>query len=145
MEPAKKKSPFGEGGRGVMSEINVTPLVDVCLVLLIIFMVITPMLQKGQAVKLPLTETPDQKPDESNQVMVVLSAQKQFWIDKSPPMGEAQFVDKMKETFERQPSANVVVKADARLSYGDVKKALVKIKDAGFTNVGLITEKRQRA
>jgi biopolymer transport protein ExbD len=128
----------------VQSDINVTPLVDVVLVLLIIFMVVTPMLQKGQAVKLPMTESPEAKPEDKSQVLVALTQAKDYWIDKNK-YSEAQFVVQIKEVFDRNQSANVVVKADSRLTYGDVKKTLMKIKDAGFTNVGLITEKRQKA
>jgi len=58
------------GGDDVKSDINVTPLVDVVLVLLIIFMVVTPMLQKGVSVKLPVTTNPDKKPDNPNQVII---------------------------------------------------------------------------
>lgn len=128
----------------VKSEINVTPLVDVVLVLLIIFMVVTPMLQKGQAVRLPVTDSPEKKPDDKNQVLVAISSTKDYYIDKDR-MTEAQFAVQIKETFERSGAAtSVVVKADKRLTYGDVKKAMMKVKDAGFTNVGLITEKRSK-
>ncbi len=128
----------------VKSEINVTPLVDVVLVLLIIFMVVTPMLQKGQAVQLPLTDNPEKKAEDSSQIMVVENALKDFWINKDK-MTEAQFANQIKEEFQRNLNAPVVFKADKRLSYGDVKKTLMKIKAAGFSNVGLITDKRSKA
>ena len=131
----------------VNSEINVTPLVDVMLVLLIIFMVVTPMLQRGQAVKLPLTQNPEKKAEDSkNQIMVVVNATKQYFVDYSGTklrnLTEAQFGQAIKEAYERNLNGTVVLKADARLAYGDVKKTMVKIKDAGFGNVGLVTEKR---
>src|ERR1035437_4687142 len=92
------------GGRQDMkSDINVTPLVDVCLVLLIIFMVVTPMLQKGKAVMLPQTERPDKKPESNKELLI---------------------------------------KADQRLMFGDVKNVMRMIKDGGFEHVGLITEKK---
>jgi biopolymer transport protein ExbD len=128
----------------VNSDINVTPLVDVMLVLLIIFMVVTPMLQKGQAVKLPLTANPEKKAEEKSQIMVVVTADKMYYVDKNR-MPEAQFAGAIKEAYERNLNAPVVLKADARLSYGDVKKTMLKIKDAGFTNVGLVTEKRDKS
>ena len=128
----------------VKAEINVTPLVDVVLVLLIIFMVVTPMLQKGQAVKLPLTLNPDKQAEEKSQIMVVVSVNKEYWIEKAK-MTEAQFTTGIKEAFERNLNASVLLKADAHLTYGDVKKTMMKIRDAGFNNVGLVTEKRQKA
>ena len=126
----------------VKADINVTPLVDVVLVLLIIFMVVTPMLQKGQAVKLPQTNNPAKKPDEKNQILVVISDKHDMWIDKDK-MSEEQFNTRIKETFERNQSSPIVIKADSRLTYGDVKKTMMKIKEAGFQQVGLITDKKQ--
>ena len=128
----------------VKSEINVTPLVDVVLVLLIIFMVVTPMLQKGQAVKLPMTDNPDKQADDKSQIMVVVSEKHEYWIDKAK-MTEAAFPVAIKEAFDRNLNASVVIKADSRLTYGDVKKTMMKIRDAGFSNIGLVTEKRQKA
>ena len=128
----------------VKSDINVTPLVDVVLVLLIIFMVVTPMLQKGQAVKLPATSNPSTQ-DDKNQVLVVINERHEMWIDKDGPMPEQSFDTKIKETFERNQNSPIVIKADAHLTYGDVKKTMMKIKEAGFQTVGLVAEKRQAA
>jgi len=128
----------------VKADINVTPLVDVVLVLLIIFMVVTPMLQKGQAVKLPQTLNPSKKPDEKNQIMVVIGKTHDYFIDKDK-MSEEQFNTRIKETFERNQNSSIVIKADSSLTYGDVKKAMMKIKDAGFQSVGLITDKKPQA
>ena len=70
------------GGRQSMkSDINVTPLVDVCLVLLIIFMVVTPMLQKGKAVTLPQTDRPDKKPESDKELIVSVQSDKTIFID----------------------------------------------------------------
>ncbi len=126
----------------VRSDINVTPLVDVVLVLLIIFMVVTPMLQKGAAVVLPITNNPPKKPDEKDQIIVAVTDQKRAWIDKDGPLTLDAFPAKMKETFERNPGSTVVIKGDARLTYGDVKKVMMQVKDAGYGSVGLITSKR---
>jgi biopolymer transport protein ExbD len=127
----------------VKSEINVTPLVDVVLVLLIIFMVVTPMLQKGQAVRLPQTSNPPKKPDDKSQILVVVSEKHEMWIDKEK-MSEAQFPARIKETFDRNAGSDIVIKADARLTYGDVKKTMQQIKEAGFQQVGLIAEKSDK-
>jgi biopolymer transport protein ExbD len=126
----------------VRSDINVTPLVDVVLVLLIIFMVVTPMLQRGPAVKLPVTSNPPKKPDDKNQVLVVVEEDRDVWIDNDR-MSEAEFGQRIAETRERNPGSTVVIKGDARLTYGDVKRVMLKVKDVGFSGVGLIVEKRQ--
>src|SRR5438093_5325006 len=103
----------------VKADINVTPLVDVVLVLLIIFMVVTPMLQKGQAVRLPQTFNPAKKPDDKNQILVVINEKLETWVEKDR-VPESQFPEKIKEAFERNRGSSVVIKADARLTYGDV-------------------------
>ncbi len=125
----------------VKSEINVTPLVDVVLVLLIIFMVVTPMLQKGQAVQMPVASNPDKKPDDKSQILVAISKDQKIWIDKEQTDTNS-FPSRIKESFDRNPSGNVMIKADARLTYGDVKKVILDVRDAGFKNVGLIAQKK---
>lgn len=130
------------GGRQDMkSEINVTPLVDVCLVLLIIFMVVTPMLQKGKPVLLPETDKPDKKPESQNEILVSIQADKTIFIDtKWYP--DKEFALKMKELGERNNNKDIVIKADNRLTYGDVRNVMRMVKDAGFEHVGLITQKK---
>jgi biopolymer transport protein ExbD len=136
----------GGGGRGkLQSDINVTPLVDVCLVMLIIFMVVTPMLQKGQAVQLPMTDNPDKKPEGQNQKLLAVkweSPPKYFIEDKWLP--DDEFQRQLDEMFQRSPQTELVIKADARLKYGEVKKVMRMTKDAGFQDVGIIAEKKQK-
>jgi biopolymer transport protein ExbD len=129
------------GGRQDMkSDINVTPLVDVCLVLLIIFMVVTPMLQKGKPVLLPKTERPDKKPESKNELLISIQADKTIFIDtKWYP--DKEFAAKMRELGERNAAKDVIIKADSRLTYGDVKNVMKMVKDGGFEKVGLITER----
>jgi biopolymer transport protein ExbD len=126
----------------VNSAINVTPLVDVMLVLLIIFMVVTPMLQKGPPVIMPRASDPPKKPEEKTQILVTVSQSKDLWIDKEKMPSEADFASRLAEEFLRNKSASIVLKGDARLTYGDVKKALLKVKEVGFEQVGLITQKQ---
>jgi len=129
------------------SEINVTPLVDVMLVLLIIFMVVTPMLQSGPAVKLPVTSDPPQKPEDKTQVIVAVTVDKDrpYVINKDKEkMTEDMFKARIAEEYQRNTKAPVVIKADARLTYGDVKKAMAIVKESGFEAVGLIAEKEHR-
>lgn len=130
------------GGRHeTKSEINVTPLVDVMLVLLIIFMVVTPMLQKGKAVLLPQTDHPDKKPDSDKELLVSVQSDKMIFIDaKWYPSQE--FAAKMREYGERASSKDVLIKADKQLTYGDVRNVMKMIKDGGFEKIGLITERK---
>jgi biopolymer transport protein TolR len=130
------------GGRQSMkSDINVTPLVDVCLVLLIIFMVVTPMLQKGKPVTLPQTDRPDKKPESDKELIISVISDKTIFIDTKwfPPK---DFEAKMKEIGERAANKDILIKADRTLNFGDVKNVMRMIKDGGFERVGLITEKK---
>ena len=131
---------FG-GRQSVKSDINVTPLVDVCLVLLIIFMVVTPMLQKGKPVSLPQTERPDKKPESDKELIISVQSDKTIFIDTKwfPPK---DFEAKMKELGERSANKDILVKADRTLNFGEVKNVMRMIKDGGFERVGLITEKK---
>jgi biopolymer transport protein ExbD len=133
------------GQHNLQSDINVTPLVDVCLVLLIIFMVVTPLLQKGISVQLPVTENPDKKPESSKQKLITVS-----WAD--PPkyyietkwLPKAEFQKELDEMYQRDPASELVIKADQRLKYGDVKEVMRITKEAGFQDVGLIVDKKQK-
>ena len=131
---------FG-GRQDVKSEINVTPLVDVCLVLLIIFMVVTPMLQKGRPVLLPQTDNPGKKPESQAEVLVSVQADKAVFID-TKWFHDKEFLAKMKELGERASSKDILIKADSRLSYGDVRNVMKMVKEGGFEKVALITEKK---
>ena len=126
---------------GVQSGINVTPLVDVVLVLLIIFMVIAPQLQVETAVDLPRTEQPPDHPDDGTKIVVTLTAQGEVWIDDEPVAAES-FAERMLETAQRRSERKVVIKGDARLTFGDVQRAMFAVERAGFEDVGLITERR---
>jgi biopolymer transport protein TolR len=124
----------------VRSDINVTPLVDVVLVLLIIFMVVTPMLQKGMPVELPITKNPDKKPDSENQVIISVKSDATIYIEQNW-VPKTELVTQLKEMHDRNPSREILIKGDARLMYKDIKKVMDMINEAGFENVGLITEK----
>ena len=135
----------GGGGRDkLQSDINVTPLVDVCLVLLIIFMVVTPMLQKGVDVQLPTTDNPDKKPENANQTLVSVEMGD---TPRSTISARTALEAGLPEGARRALSSaslrpELVIKADQRLKYSDVKEVMKMAKDAGFQNVGLIAEKR---
>lgn len=126
--------------RSVQSEINVTPLVDVVLVLLIIFMVVTPMLQKGMDVLLPITDNPDKKQDNPNELIIAIKDDGSLYIE-TDLVSKTQFVSIMKETYERSPGKEIMLKGDTRLKYKDVKKVMEMLSETGFDRVYLVTEK----
>ena len=128
--------------REVRSDINVTPLVDVCLVLLIIFMVVTPMLQSGVDVMKPETKDPTKMPENQKQLAVAIKADGsvfvgQNWVPK----------DNLKANFEQvhtdMPDKEVMIKADRRLKYKDVRNLMRMINEAGFSRVGLVVDKEK--
>ena len=128
----------------VRSDINVTPLVDVVLVLLIIFMVITPMLQKGPPVIMPKASNPLPKPEDKTDILVTVNDKKVVFVEKDPMQSDQQFADRIAEEYIRNKNAAVILKGDARLTYGDVKKVMLKVKDVGFEQVGLITQRQDQ-
>ena len=136
----------GAGGRGkLQSDINVTPLVDVCLVLLIIFMVVTPLLQNGVSVQIPQADNPDKKPEGPKQKLIVVQyATPPAYHMDSKQLSKAELQAALDELYQRNPATDLVIKADQRLKYGDVKEVFKMTKDAGFQDVGLIAEKKQK-
>jgi biopolymer transport protein TolR len=128
----------------IRSEINVTPLVDVCLVLLIIFLVVTPMIT--ESVALPRTKAPSRKPDDGRQVSLVVSYSPSPVISiDDERLSKAGATARLAKIYRRSPGKAVVVKADRRLRWGDVKGALKMTNRAGFESVGVIAEKKVRA
>jgi len=128
----------------VQSAINVTPLVDVVLVLLIIFMVIAPQLQAGPNVQLPETDQPPKKTDAGQQILVALEWGGTIWLDSDQVTAE-QFPLSIRGTFEERPDWKVVLKGDARLTFGEVKQTMLAVEAAGFKDIGLIAERRVEA
>jgi biopolymer transport protein TolR len=128
-------------GTGVKSDINVTPLVDVCLVLLIIFMVVTPLLTQGHPVQLPETANPDKMPQGAKQLNLALEQDGSVFLeDKWLP--EDQVLAKLQEIHENTPDKEVVIKADRRIKYAEVRKLMKAVNQAGFPGAGLVTQKK---
>jgi len=134
-------SPSGQS-TDVKSDINVTPLVDVCLVLLIIFMVVTPMLQKGVDVQLPETAKPEKMPEGAKQITVAIKLDGTVYLEKEPLETKAEKVRAFKELFEKSPEKDVVIKADKRLKYREVREVMRVINEAGFAGVGLVADRK---
>jgi len=135
----------GSGSAGeVKSDINVTPLVDVCLVLLIIFMVVTPMLQKGVSITLPSALASEKKPDDANTLTIGIRADKAIFIEKDQ-IPKDNLLAAMREIHDRSSEKTIYIKADKRLKYGDVKEVMMICNEAGFDHVGLLTEPKSEA
>jgi len=144
MSHGPKKNKLTElANRPLQSSINVTPFVDVCLVLLIIFMVVTPMLQKGIPVVLPKTESPEKTPDTDRQLLISVKDDGTVYLGPLV-VRDDQVADELKNIFERTPDREIAVKGDKRASYGAVLKVLRACREAGFENVGLIAEPIKR-
>ena len=127
-------------GRTPVSEINVTPLVDVMLVLLIIMMVIAPMLQQGVPVELPLAANSTDKPDTSDQTVVNIDRQGALYVN-ALPVSETEVVDRVKLALEDKKEKLVYLKADKEAQYGQIMKMMDALRAAQIENVALITER----
>jgi biopolymer transport protein TolR len=124
------------------SDINVTPLVDVCLVLLIIFMVVTPMLQKGVAVNLPVTEDPEKTPDTEKQLQISVKADGSVYLGPNI-VRKDQVEASLKDIYEKTPDREIAVKGDRLVKYGDVLDVLRSCREVGFNDVGLIAQPKK--
>ena len=132
------------GGRTVMAEINVTPFVDVMLVLLVIFMVTTPILYQGVDVKLPKTQSKSMPSiDREKKVVVTLDSDGQIFIEKKEyTLDELRVEVRMLMSSQGKDieKENVFLRADTSVPYGTVVEVMSEIRNAGVMNLGLITE-----
>ncbi len=129
----------------VTSEPNVVPMADIMLVLLIIFMVVTPMLQKGVSVDLARTDNPRQMPDADKEDAVVLAVTRTgniFLV--SQQINLEDITKKVKEMLEARLDKTVYIKSDARAMYGTVVKVVDEVRAAGVDQLGLLTEKTEK-
>lgn len=121
-----------------MSEINVTPLVDVMLVLLIIFMVTVPLIQQGVDVNLPKTQSEGLTSDEER-LVVTVKANGTIFVQRAK-VGLKDLETKMRTIFETRGNKEVFLRADTKVEYGTVAKTLSALRRAGATRVGMVTE-----
>ena len=132
----------GGGGQGVRSEINITPLVDVVLVLLIIFMVVTPMLQSGVDVLLPEGAHSEKKPGKEGDLIISVKQDGTVFVgqDWIPDRDIPRY---LKAEHDKNPARAVMLKADKRINYGKVRLVMKAANDAQFTTVGIMTQNQQ--
>jgi biopolymer transport protein ExbD len=131
---------IGQKG-SLKADINVTPLVDVMLVLLIIMMLIAPMLQKGVNVKLPEAVNTNDKPDTQTQTVVAIDSANQFWVN-GIQVQKSDFADKVKTVLEDKTEKVVLIKGDTDATYGSIMQAMDDLRKAQIEDIGLITEKK---
>jgi biopolymer transport protein TolR len=134
-----------EEGSKVNSNINVTPMVDVMLVLLIIFMVITPMLQKGVSVDLAKVNNPEQMPDADKEDALIVAIMRNgdvfFGNDRISP---DQLTNKIKDRIANRVDKRVYVRADQRAKYKSVVEVVDNVRSAGVDDLGLLTEQKKQ-
>ena len=134
---------MGGGKGGIKADINVTPLVDIMLVLLIIMMLIAPLLQKGVNVRLPLADNTAEKPDTQEQTVVHVDAQKNLYVNNIQ-VSEAEAVDRIKYALEEKAERIVYLKGDTDAPYASIMSMMDKLREAGIENVALITESKKK-
>ncbi|OLE56881.1 MAG: biopolymer transporter ExbD [Chloroflexi bacterium 13_1_20CM_2_59_7] len=131
-------------GANINSNINVTPMVDVMLVLLIIFMVITPMLQRGVSVELAKVNNPESMPDADKEDALLVAVMRDgsvfFGNDKLPV---DQLTGKIKDRIVNRVDKRVYIKADARAKFGAVVEVVDNVRAAGVDQLGLLTDQRK--
>jgi len=135
---------LGGAKGGVKSDINVTPLVDVMLVLLIIMMLVAPMLQQGVSVKLPTASNTVDKPEVQGQTVVAIGRDKSMYLN-AKPVQEAEMATRVNELLENKTEKIVLIKADEEVEYGAVMAAMDQLRQAGIEDIGLITERKKGA
>ena len=131
---------IGQKG-SLKADINVTPLVDVMLVLLIIMMLIAHMLQKGVAVTLPEAVNTSDKPDTQQQTVVAVDSANQFWVN-GLQVSKSDFADKVKSALEDKTEKVVLIKGDKDARYGAIMQAMDDLRKVQIEDIGLITEKK---
>ena len=139
----------GRGGRGVQSEINVTPMVDIMLVLLIIFMVVAPFLQPGITVQVPNMTNPDVDPKITRESSIVISIPNdvEYYLGKQPLRKEelAAEVERRLEKIKNEQDRIVYIKSGAGVAYGDVVNVINEVRKVGVDKIGLVADKKKKA
>ena len=135
----------GDNKGGAMAEMNVVPLIDILLVLLIIFMVVTPMLQKNMPVDMAHTDTARdmQDADKDDAVVVAITRDGAIYLGHTATAKD-DLTNQIKDKLANRLDKTVYVKSDQRAKYGDVVAVVDEIRSAGVDQVGLLTEKNQK-
>ena len=133
----------GSSKGGLKADINVTPLVDVMLVLLIIMMLIAPMLQQGVPVKLPKASNTADKPETQEQTVVAIDANRQMYLN-GIRIREDDLATQIAQLMETRKEKVVLIKGDEDAPYSAIMNTMDRLREANIENIGLITERKIR-
>jgi biopolymer transport protein ExbD len=133
---------LGGAKGGVKSDINVTPLVDVMLVLLIIMMLVAPMLQQGVSLTLPVAGNTVDKPEVAEQTIIAVAKDGTMYLNSRAVL-EEDMAERVKEILEQQTEKIVLIKADEEATYSAVMAAMDQLRAAGVEDIGLITDPKK--
>ena len=133
---------MGGADGGVKSDINVTPLVDVMLVLLIIMMIVAPLLQQGVSVTLPKASNTVDKPEVQGQTVIAIARDKSMYVN-AKPVQESEMATKINELLENAKEKIVLIKADEEVEYGAVMAAMDQLRQAGIEDIGLVVDPKR--
>ena len=131
----------GSSKGGLKADINVTPLVDVMLVLLIIMMLIAPMLQQGVPVKLPQAANTADKPETQEQTVVAITSDKRLYLNGIPVL-DTDLRTQIQTLMESRKEKLVLIKGDEDAPYSAIMAAMDRLREANIENIGLITERK---
>ena len=132
---------LGGAKGGVKSDINVTPLVDVMLVLLIIMMIIAPLLQKGVDVRLPIAINSASKPETQDQTVLGIKADKTVWLN-GVEVRKEEMRTRLESILETKKEKLILIKADEDAPYSAIMDAMDQLRASGIEDVGLITDSK---
>jgi len=133
---------MGGAKGGVKSDINVTPLCDVMLVLLIIMMIVAPLLQQGVSVTLPKATNTVDKPETQGQTVIAIGPNKAVYLN-ARPVTEGELVTKVTELLENQKEKIILIKADEEVEYGAVMATMDQLRQAGIEDIGLVVDPKR--
>ena len=133
---------LGGAKGGIKSDINVTPLVDVMLVLLIIMMLVAPLMQQGVPVKLPVASNYVDKPETNNQTVVAIAANKAVYLN-AKFIATEELGKKVEEALKDKTEKIVLIKADQEVDYSAVMAAMDQLHQAGVEDIGLVTDQKK--
>jgi biopolymer transport protein TolR len=133
---------LGGAKGGVKSDINVTPLCDVMLVLLIIMMIVAPLLQQGVSVTLPKADNTVDKPETQGQTVIAVAPNKDIYLN-AKPIRENELATKINELLENQKEKIVLIKGDEEVEYGAIMAVMDQLRQAGIEDIGLVTERKK--
>src|SRR5437016_13098361 len=130
---------LGGAKGGVKSDINVTPLCDVMLVLLIIMMIVAPLLQQGVSVQLPQANNTVDKPETQGQTVIAIAKDKALYLN-AKPIKQEELATRINDLLENKQEKIVLIKADEAVDYGSVMDTMDQLRTAGIEDIGLHTE-----